>query len=875
MVLDELRCEYLVNPQGIDSAHPRLQWTVKSDTRGWMQAAYQILVASSEDLLAKGQADLWDSGKVVSDRSIQIEYGGQSLTSRQRCCWKVKVWPVSAGKEDVSPSPWSAPAHWSMGLLEPGDWRGQWIGNEESVTAARMLRQEFDVTKRVVRATVYFSGLGLSELYLNGRKVGDHVLSPALSEYPKRVYYVTHDVTAQIKRGRNALGAWLGNGRCTPRAEWLQRFGFPKLQLQLEVDYADGLRDTLVSDATWKLTTAGPILANDEYDGEQYDARKEMPGWAEPGFADSAWQPAQVVAGPGGTLSAEMIEPSRVTETLKPISVNEISPGVFIFDMGQNMVGWCRLAVRGPAGSEVTLRHAERLKSDGSLDVANLRTAKATDIYTLKGKGREIHEPRFTYHGFRYVEVKGFPGRPTLASIEGCVVHNDMAVAGAFVCSHPTINRIYRNIVWGVSGNYHGIPTDCPQRDERHGWLGDRAAESKGESYLFNLAALYAKWTRDMADSQRENGSIPDVCPTSYQPQFCFDDVTWPATAIIIPGALLDQYGDRALIARQYPSLVRWIDHMRGYIADGLMPQDKFGDWCVPPGNPGTAPAVMATCYFYHCLKLMTRYATLLGKPDDAQRFAALAEQLKSAMNEKLYHRDQGFYDHGSQTSCLLPLAFDLVPAQERPRVFGHLAKEITESTQGHVGMGLVGGQWLNRVLTDGGRPDIAFRLATNTTYPSLGYMAERGATTIWELWNGDTAGPEMNSDNHVMLVGDLVIWLYECLAGIRADPAEPGFKHILMQPHPVGDLKFVRASHRSPYGLIRSEWRREGDKFKWQISVPPNTTATVSIPARDPASLRVDGKPFERVPGVTFLGREADRVVLKVAAGNYRFTVR
>ena len=869
---DELRCEYRINPLGIDSIHPRLQWKVKSGRRGWMQAAYQILGASSEALLAKDQADIWDSGKVASDRSIQIEYAGPPLRSRQRCHWKVRVWSAGADHEDRGPSPWSEAGFWSMGLLTACDWLGEWIGLDEAVPAAPMLRREFDVARRVVRATAYCSGLGLSELYLNGRKVSDAVLAPSPSEYPNRIYYATHDVTGQIGPGRNAIGVILGNGRYAPRAKWLRHFGLPRLLLQLELDYADGSRDTLVSDGSWKLTTAGPLRANDEYDGEAYDAGMEMPGWVEPGFDDGAWQAAQVVDGPGGMLSAERMEPSRVTETLKPVSVNEGSPGVFIFDLGQNMAGWCRLRVRGPAGTQVTLRHAERLKADGSLDVANLRTAKATDLYTLKGRGEESYEPRFTYHGFRYVEITGFPGRPTLASLEGRVVHNDVAVAGEFTCSQQTINRVYRNIVWGVRGNYHGVPTDCPQRDERHGWLGDRAEESRGESYLFNVAALYAKWTRDMADSQRENGSLPDVCPNHYARHGRFDDVVWPATAIIIPGVLLDHYGDRTLVARQYPHMVRWIDHMREYIAEGLMPRDHFGDWGMPPGSPKTAPALLATCTFFHCLKLMTRYATLLSKPDDAQRFAALAEQLRTALNEKFYQRDKGYYDNGSQTSCVLPLAFGMVPEQERPRVFAHLVKEITETAHGHVGTGLVGGQWLNRVLTEGGRPDLAFRLASNTTYPSLGYMVEQGATTLWELWNGNTAGPEMNSENHVMLIGDLVVWCYECLAGIRPDPAQPGFKHIIMQPQPVGDLKFVEATHHSPYGSIVSHWKRDGDLFEWHISIPPNTTATVHVPARDARRVTESGQPADRAEGVKFREMEHQAAVYEVGSGAYRF---
>jgi alpha-L-rhamnosidase len=760
---------------------------------------------------------------------------------------------------------------------------GQVSGAEDRRLAARMLRKEFEVVKKITRATTYISGQGVSELYLNGAKVGDHVLSPALSEYPKRVFYVTHDVTAQVKQGRNALGVWLGNGRFyAPRSTvptGTSSYGFPKLLLQLELDYTDGSRDTIVSDASWKLTTDGPILANNEYDGEEYDARKELPGWATAGFDDSKWSEAQVVSTPGGRLSAQMMEPIRVTGTIKPISVKEIKPGVFIYDLGQNMVGWCQLKVSGPSGTKISLRHAETLKPDGSLYLDNIRGAKVTDVFTLKGKGEEVFEPRFTYHGFRYVDVTGFPGKPTLASLEGHVVNDDLATAGEFTCSQPTINKFYQNIVWGVRGNYRSIVTDCPQRDERQGWLGDRSSESKGETYLFDIAALYAKWTQDMADAQKDNGSISDVCP-SYWPLYN-DNVTWPSSAVIIPGALHDQYADAVIIARLYPNMVKWIDHMSGYITDGIITKDNYGDWCVPPEDPKlihsqdparkTSPAILATSYFHHCLKLMSGYAKLLGKPADAQRFAALAEKLKTALNAKFYNKEKGCYDNGSQTSCVLPLAFDMVPPAERPRVFGHLVKKITEETKGHVGTGLVGGQWLNRVLTEGGRPDIVYRFATNTAYPSWGYMVEKGATTVWELWNGDTADPAMNSGNHVMLVGDLAIWFYECLAGIK--PAEPGFKHILMKPHPVGDLKFAKATHRSPYGVIASEWKRGGAKFDWQITVPPNTTATVLVPATHLNDVTEGRWPAIKTKGVKSFHYENGAAVFEVESGSYHFT--
>jgi len=890
-----LRCEYRTNPLGIDVEKPRLSWIMVdngwwSSTRSQKQTAYQIFVASSEALLKQNQGDCWDSGKVTSDQSIQVEYQGKPLASRMQCHWKVRVWD-----QDGKASAWSEPALWTMGLLQPADWKAKWIGQDEPLqeTAneiasrrlpARYLRKEFTASRQVRRATAYFSGLGLSELYVNGQKAGDAVLSPGLTDYTKRIFYVTRDVTQMIRAGHNAIGVILGNGRFySPRTRTptgTLGYGFPKLCLQLEVEYTDGTRDEIVSDPSWKLTTAGPIQANNEYDGEEYDARRDMPGWDAVGFDDAKWTPAKNVSAPGGKLVAQMMEPIRVTGTLKPIAITEPKPGVFIFDMGQNMVGWCRLNVRGPTGTAISLRHAERLKPDGTLYLDNLRSAKVTDVYTLKGKGREIYEPRFTYHGFRYVEVMGFPGNPTLAALAGRIVNDDVATAGEFACSQPTINGIYRNVVWGVRGNYRSIPTDCPQRDERQGWLGDRSAESKGESYLFNIAALYANWAQIMADSQKDNGSISDVCPP-YWP-FYSDNVTWPSSAVIIPGTLLDQYADASVVARQYPAMVNWVDHMSGFIKDGIIAKDNYGDWCVPPEDPKlihsndparkTAPEILATSYFYHCLKLMVRYATLLEKPDDAERFESLAGQLKAALNEKFYNPEKGYYGNGSQTACVLPLAFDMVPDAERGRVFNHLVDKITAETKGHVGTGLVGGQWINRVLTDGGRADLVYGFATNTAYPSWGYMAEHGATTVWELWNGDTANPAMNSGNHVMLVGDFIIWLYEKLAGIQCDPTTVGFKKIIIKPLLVGDLTWVKAHYDSPSGRIVSNWKREHNTLTMVLTIPANTTATVYVPTKDAASVTESGKPAAQAKSVKFLRMENNVTVYAIGSGTYRF---
>jgi alpha-L-rhamnosidase len=761
---------------------------------------------------------------------------------------------------------------------------GEKYGMDDRRLPARWLRKEFAVKRKIARATAYICGLGLSELYLNGKKVGDDVLSPALSEYNKRVYYVTHDVTGLLKNGANAIGVVLGNGRFyAPRLRQptqTRTFGFPKLLLQLIVEFEDGSSQEVVSDATWKLTDDGPIRLNNEYDGEEYDARKELDGWAMPGYHDAGWQTPALVSAPGGKLCAQMINPIRVMETLRPIAVRESTPGVFIFDMGQNMVGWCRLSVTGPAGTHVTLRHAESLTPEGGLYLDNIRGALVTDVYTLRGSGMESYEPRFTYHGFRYVEVKGFPGRPDVSVLEGRVVHDDVASAGTFTCSNPVVNRTYKNIYWGVRGNYRSISTDCPQRDERQGWLGDRSAESRGETYLFDISTLYAKWVQDMADAQLDNGSVSDVCP-AYWPLYN-DNVTWPSSTVIIPSALLDQYADTALIRRHYDSMVKWIDHMSGFVKDGIITNDSYGDWCVPPEDPKlihsndparkTTPGVLSTSFLYYDLCLMQRYARMLEKPADATRFGALADQLNAGLQKKYYRPDLGYYDNGSQTSCVLPLAFGMVPNDLRTRVFDHLVRKITDETHGHVGTGLIGGQWLNRVLSEFGRPDIAYGFATTTAYPSWGYMAEKGATTIWELWNGDSADPSMNSGNHVMLVGDLVIWFYENLAGIKPEPETPGFRKIIMLPTPVGDLHSVEASHDSPYGRIASAWKIQEGKFEWDVTVPVNCTATIFVPASGVHAVKEGGKPAQKAAGVKFVKMENGRAVFAIGSGSYHF---
>jgi len=818
---------------------------------------------------------------VVARLEVEFE-NGETLAIPTDEQWKASDRETNGWNEiDFDDSGWVAATNLGPVGMEP--W-GNVRTSEPRRQPARWLRKEFTVDRKLQRATVSFSGLGWSELYLNGARVGNRVLSPAFAQYNRRVFYVTYDVTKQLARGQNAMGVVLGNGRYYADRSRVytgtEDFGWPKLLLQLRIEYADGSVADVVSDGSWKLSTNGPIAANNDYDGEEYDARSAFRGWSQPGFYDQYWQPAEIVEAPPGAVSAEMIEPQRVTQTLKPVAVLAPRAGMYIFDMGQNMAGWCRLHVKGPAGTKVTLRFAENLKRDGTLDLANIRSALVTDTYTLNGAGEETWEPRFTWHGFRYVEMTGYPGEPTLDSIEGRVVNDDLPVAGSFECSNPLLNRIYRAMVWGVRGNYHSIPTDCPQRDERQGWLGDRSEESLGETYLFDNEQLYAKWLQDIADAQRPTGSVPDVAPTYWS--IYSDDVVWPSSSIIIPEMLRRQYADTRTLAQHYSSAKKWMDYMAGFVKNGLIAKDAYGDWCMPPEDPTlihsqdpkreTDKTLLATAFFYHDLCLMEQFAKRLGKNEDARRFHEQAAAMKAAFNQKFLNRGLGQYDNGTQTSSVLPLAFGLVPDDMRARVFQHLVDKIQKDSHGHIGTGLVGGQYLMRVLSDNGRPDLVNAIATQADYPSWGYMLEHGATTIWELWNGNTADTAMNSGNHVMLIGDFIVWLYEDLAGIKPDPERPAFQHIIMKPLPVGDLKFVRATHRSPCGWIVSDWKRDGRSFDWRIEVPANSTATVFVPAKSAEQVLEGGMFAKGAPGVKFLRMENGRAVFSVGGGKYHF---
>jgi alpha-L-rhamnosidase len=882
-----LTTEGLTDPLGIDAAVPHLSWILESPERGQEQTAYRVLVASSPENLELDRGDLWDSRKVVSGQSVDVAYRGEPLGSGMEAYWKVRVWDTRGRASE-----WSPVARWSMGILEAADWQAKWIGldravgtdkpdQENRILSARYLRKEFSVEKNVKRAMAYIVGLGAYELYLNGVKVSDHVLSPGLTEFPKRSFYIAYDVTEMILDGQNTAGTLLGNGRYfAPRftePTYMVTYGYPKMLLQVEIDYENGSRQLLVSDESWKITANGPIVSNNEYDGEYYDARKEMPGWNENGYDDSGWMPVELVENPSAEWSAQMTQPIRVTGTIKPLALTNPEPGVWVFDMGQNMVGWTEIRVRVPEGTTLVQRFAETLQEDGNLYLDNIRGAKVTDTYIAKGDGMESFAPRFVFHGFRYVELTGYPGTPELSMLEGHVVNDDLPLVGSFECSSDLINLIYKNAYWGIRGNYRSIPTDCPQRDERQGWLGDRAAGSRGETYMFRVQNLYRKWLVDVFDSQKESGSISDVNP-AYWP-FYNDNVTWAGTPVKLVNMLYEQYGDKRVVEKSYASLKKWMDHMIGsHMANGIMPRDTYGDWCVPPIDPKvihtrdpdrlTAGEYIGTAYFCHKLELMAGFASLLDQSEDEKYWRDLHSEMKAAFHDTFFDAAEKQYSNNSATANVLALAFDLVPEEYEEIIFDNLVEKIAVEHHSHITTGLIGQQFFNRTLTDHGRADLAYRVNTQQDYPSYGYMIENGATTIWELWNGNTADPAMNSGNHVMLLGDFLIWLYEDLAGIAPDPENPGFKHIIMKPTLIEGLDFVKATHHSPYGMIKSEWVRTAEDFDWQINIPANARATIYLPVAERPEVLEGGTPF------TLPDNRAEQGVVPIhlPSGSYHF---
>ena len=884
--LENLRCEMLENPLGIDVAQPRLSWQIVSSTRNTQQQAYQVLVASSLEKLAANEGDLWDSGKTNSTQSIHVTYSGKRLTSRMQCFWKIKSW-TSAGE-----SQWSEASSWTMGLLYYKDWPKGWIGFDrafpwdniktESRLSARYFRKEFQSNKKIKSATASIIGLGLYELYINGKKVGNDVLAPSATDYTQNVKYNTLDVTNYLQDGKNAVGAILGNGRFFAMRQHskpykIKTFGFPKMLMNINIVYTDGTTSNIDTDDSWKGTADGPIRTNNEYDGEEYDATKEMVGWNKVGFDESKWLKAEFVQEPSGTYEAQMNENMKVMNTLKPVSITKIAGGRYILDMGQNMVGWLQIKVKGQKGQLVKLRFAESLQDNGEIFTANLRDAKCTDTYTLKGGEIETWEPTFVYRGFRYVELSGYTYAPTVNDFVGKMVYDNIKTIGTFETSNALVNQIFKNAWWGIAGNYKGIPIDCPQRNERQPWLGDRGAVAHGESFVFDNGRFYTKWLSDIRKSQKEDGAIPDVAPAFWR--YYSDNMSWPGTMLLITEMVYNQTGDETAIRDNYPAMKKWLAYMKDrYMKDDILTKDSYGDWCMPPitieaGRGKSADKkypsqLISTAYYYHFLELMMKFSKITGDEADYKSFEQLAENIKAAFHKK-YYNEKGYYANNALTDNIIPLYFGMVPKDKVNDVFKNIVYTVEVTNKGHLSNGLIGIQWLMRCLNDYGRPDLSYTIATQKTYPSWGYMVDNGATTIWELWNGNTAAPNMNSQNHVMMLGDLLIWYYENLAGIKS--AAAGFSKLVMKPEMINGLNHVDASYQSPYGLIKSNWNTTKTQFTWNITIPANTTAMIYIPAGSTAEIT---EKLTSIKALKFVKTEEGRAIYEIGSGNYAFVV-
>ena len=871
-----LRCEYRTDPLGIDTPAPRLFWTLDDPgRRGAKQTAYQILADDGA---------LWDTGKVPSARTTHVPYEGPALMTGQRVSWRVRVWDEGDQESD-----WSEVALWQMGLLAPTDWTAQWIGffagrPQTDLTQPPYLRREFAASKPVARATLSATAQGVYTLSLNGKRVGDAYFAPGWTDYSKRIAYQTYDVTDLVQDGANALGAMLGDGWYTgyvgfngPGQRQREHYG-PRTQFlaQLDVEYADGTRETVGTDGEWR-GSVGPILFSDMLMGETYDARLQMPGWDTVGFDAASWTAVQV-GDAGSAVSAPLVvqddPPVRLTEELPAKSVTQPTPGSYVFDLGQNMVGWARLKVSGPAGTLVRLRFGEALNPDGTLYVANLRGAKATDTYVLSGQGVETWEPNFTFHGFRYVELTGYPGEPAADAVTGCVLHSDTPKAGTFECASPLVNQLVSNIDWGQRGNFLSIPTDCPQRDERLGWMGDAQIFVRTASCNRDVASFFTKWVQDVVDAQSPEGGYPDVAPRLVD--LADGAPAWGDAGVIVPWTISQVYGDVRLLETHYDSMAAWIEYLDSANPDHLWKNRRvndFGDWLSIDAD--TDKEVLATAYFGYDTSLMSRIARLLGKTEDAAHYDALFAQIKAAFNAA-YVTDDGRVKGDTQTAYVLALRFDLLPDDKRALAAKHLVADIA-AKGGHLSTGFVGVGYLCPVLTDAGYADVAYRLLLNDTFPSWGYSIKHGATTIWERWNGWTADGGfgdvgMNSFNHYSL-GSVGEWLQRYVAGIDLDPDAPGFERVLLHPRPSRRLPSVRASYDSLHGLIKSAWELDGETFRWRVTVPPNVSARITVPTSDPSSVLEGGLPAAQSSGLRPAGAEDGAAMFEAGAGDYEFS--
>lgn len=916
MIPVDLKCHYLRKPLGIDTPRPHLSWTLESDgnVRGFRQGAYQVLVAGSIQNLENDVGGLWDSGRVHSGEQTHIVYEGARLRSLQQCYWKARIWPALSGVEgdqDDTASAWSAPAQWSMGLLDPADWKASWIEvpfeltpeMPPSLIPASQFRRTFSLTHTVERAILSLSALGIYEVLVNGKRVGTHALAPEWTDYHQRVQYQTYDVTDLVRSGSNTVCATVTEGWYAGRIGFWKEQGQygsyrPRFIAQLDLINANGEQTCLATDAQWEGSIEGPIRFAGLLDGQIVDARCSS--------TDAGWQSVRKVPELDGIQRvAQANEPIAVIEERSPTDISTSPSGACIFDMGQNMVGWCRLRLHEQAGKIINLRHAEVLDEKGELYTAPLRCAfykgspgphhgiygwmggaRQMDTYICAGRGEETFEPQFTQHGFRYVEVTGAKNRPEIEDITGSVVSSSVDRAGWFECSDPAITRLIEAIRWTQIGNTQGLPLDCPQRDERLGWLGDAQVFAQAACFNANMAAFYAKFLQDVRDAQWENGRFPDFAPNPLGTRRAIGAPGWSDAGLIIPWVHYLNYGDIELLAAHYPAAKHHIESVAAANPDHLWVKDtgnNYGDhlngdhidqdhWAVGRGT--TSKDVFATAFYANSTRLLAKMANVLGYADEAEHYQSHADAIMAAFQSAFVNED-GIIKGDTQGSYALALHFDLLTRPQRKRAVEHLLRRI-EERDGYPDTGI---QTTNRMmmeLTREGHVDTAYQILNNDRIPSWKYMIEHGATTIWERWDSwsDTKGfqdPSMNSFNHYSM-GAVADWIYRTIGGINPDPQAPGFKHFFIRPQPGGGISWAKTKHACIRGTIRVEWKTEDSSLHLDVTVPPNTGATVHIPCRKNASVTESGILLDEAKGISEWKREGETVIARVDSGSYRF---